>query len=103
MSGHFFHMEHKCFYSGDDLKRVETYQQCFYDTVLVMRFNRSISRFFGYTQWTAELADKWQKGMGKVEEMIKSVDGVCGNALALYKQFKDHTSKISHGTYCTIL
>ncbi|XP_062382063.1 rano class II histocompatibility antigen, A beta chain-like [Sardina pilchardus] len=87
-AGHYFHMEYICRFSRNNLNQVETFQQCLYDKVLVMLYNRPTITYTGYTQWTSDLANQWNRDTLKMQEITQKVDGICGHALALTKQLK---------------
>lgn len=99
VAGHYFHMEYKCRFEGEDLDLVETYHHCVYDKVVVIRFNRSTAIFTGYTRWTSEIADAWNRDDRGPNGLIQVLDGICRNALALNKHLKNQISNVFSSTY----
>ncbi|KAL2092143.1 hypothetical protein ACEWY4_011941 [Coilia grayii] len=86
-------VEHQALAQPSTQILVESFQQCIYDKVFVMKFNRSTLTFTGYTQFTTELARKWNKDGGMQRKMVSSVDGICRGSMALNKQLKNHVTQ----------
>lgn len=75
--GYFYHMMRQCRYSSKDLQGIELITSYVFNQAEYIRFNSTVGKYVGYTEYGVKNAEAWNKGpelageLGELERVCK--------------------------------
>ncbi|XP_064206680.1 HLA class II histocompatibility antigen, DQ beta 1 chain-like isoform X1 [Anguilla rostrata] len=74
--GYLYHLHRECRFSSRDLQDLEFIDRYIFNKLEYARYNSTLNKFIGYTEFGVKNADRWNRD-GGAERQHANLDGVC--------------------------